>query len=619
MQLTHYVAAFAATLVVGVVLLALMARRRRYLHVVDFGALGKGRKHIVVLGGGFGGVYTAQALEKLLGENEDVQISLVNRENYFVFQPMLPEIVSGSIGLTDMVSPLSHLLPRTNVHVREVEKIDFTAKTVTLSPGFQPRHNVLQYDHLVFALGNVTDFRGLRGLPEHALPFKNLADALNLRNHIIKALGEAAIEKDERLRQQLLTFVVAGGGFSGVEVVAEINDFVRGAAPDYRGRIDEKEIRVILLHNMERILPEMDEKLAIFAQRKLAQRGVDIRFGTRLTAATGEAAILDTGERIETKTLVSTVPSSPHPLIQSIPTLPKSKNGKIEVDEHLQVKGTEDLWAVGDCAAIPLITGGMCPPTAQHASRQGQTTAENIVLALKNSRTRKTYAFKGLGMMGSLGHHSAVAQVFGLQISGFMAWLMWRGIYLMKLPGATRRARVLLAWILDYIMPPDSVQLKLSSSAGITQEHFEPGQDIFRQGDVGDRIYIILSGEADVVQDRDGKEVFCTRLHAGEFFGEMAVLNGSVRSSTVRCKSPMDALSLPKREFGLLTANLPELKTSFENVKHQRMERDEATDAAPPTMARLPSTPGIAAAAPVAAAPKPSVPPPVTKPEAKPN
>ena len=611
MQLTHYVAAFAATLVVGVVLLALMARRRRYLHVVD---VGKDRKHIVVLGGGFGGVYTAQALEKLLGENEDVQISLVNRENYFVFQPMLPEIVSGSIGLTDMVSPLAHLLPRTNVHVREVEKIDFTAKTVTLSPGFLPRHNVLQYDHLVFALGNVTDFRGLRGLPEHALPFKNLADALNLRNHLIKALGEAAVEKDERLRQQLLTFVVAGGGFSGVEVVAEINDFVRRSAPDYRGRIDEKEIRVILLHNMERILPEMDEKLAIFAQRKLAQRGVDIRFGTRLSAATGEAAILDGGERIETKTLVSTVPSSPHPLIQSIPTLPKSRNGKIEVDEHLQVKGTDDLWAVGDCAAIPLITGGMCPPTAQHATRQGQTAAENILLSLKNSRTRKTYAFKGLGMMGSLGHHSAVAQVMGLQISGFIAWLMWRGIYLMKLPGATRRARVLLAWVLDYIMPPDSVQLKLSSSAGITQEHFEPGQEIFRQGDVGDRIYIILSGEADVVQDREGKEVFCTRLHAGEFFGEMAVLNGSVRSSTVRCKSPMDALSLPKREFGLLTANLPELKSSFENVKHQRMERDEASEAAPATMARLPSTPGIAAAAPV-----PSAPPPVTKPEAKPN
>lgn len=581
MQLIPYLLGALLVSVVGILALAIVARRRRYQHVVD---VGKDRKHIVVLGGGFGGVYTAQALERLLGDRDDVEISLVNRENYFVFQPMLAEIVSGNIGLTDMVSPLSHLLPRTNIHVREVEKIDFEKKTVTLSTGFLPRHNVLAYDHLVFALGNVTDFRGLRGLPEHALPFKNLADALNLRNHLIKAMGEAAVEKDDRLRRQLLTFVVAGGGFSGVEVVAEINDFVRKTAPDYRGRIDEKEIRVILLHNQDRILPEMGEKLAIFAQRKLANRGVDIRFGTKLTAATSEGAILDDGERIETKTLVSTVPSSPHPLIQSITTLPKSKQGKIEVTDQLQVKETDDLWAVGDCAAVPLVTGGNCPPTAQHASRQGEACAQNIVNALDSKRQRRTYTFKGMGMMGSLGHHSAVAEVFGLQISGFVAWLMWRAIYLMKLPGAARRTRVLLAWILDYVMPPDSVQLKLSSSAGITQEHFEPGQDVFREGDVGDRIYIILSGEADVVQTREGKEVHCTRLSAGEFFGEMAILNGSVRSSTVRCKTAMDALSLPKREFGLLTANLPELKSSFENVKQKRMERDEATDAAPATI-----------------------------------
>jgi NADH dehydrogenase len=575
MMVLPYVGALFVAFVLFVILLALVSRRRRYAHV---GSGAKGHKHVVILGGGFGGVYTAKALESLIGGRDDIEVSLVNRENYFVFQPMLPEIISGQIGLTDMVSPLAHLLPRTNIHVREVEKIDFEKKTVTLSPGFLPRHNVLEYDHLVFALGNVTDFRGLRGLPEHALPFKNLADALNLRNHAIKAIGEAAVEKDERLRKQLLTFVVAGGGFSGVEVVAELNDFVREIAKSYRS-IDPKEISIVLLHNQDRILPEMDKSLAVFAQKKLAKNGVEIRFNTKLMAATSEAAILDGGSQIDTRTLVSTVPSSPHPLIQSITTLPKSKNGKIEVDDEMQVKGTKDVWAVGDCASVPLVTGGFCPPTAQHALRQGAVIAHNVLASLGHGQ-RKKYGFKGLGMMGSLGHHSAVAQVFGLHISGFLAWVMWRGIYLMKLPGAARRMRVLLAWIVDYILPPDSVQLKLSSSAGITQEHFEPGQDVFRQGDVGDRIYIILSGEADVVQNREGKEVFCTRLKAGEFFGEMAILNGSVRSSTVRCKKPMDALSLPKREFGLLTANLPELKTSFEHVKQQRMERDESGEEA---------------------------------------
>src|SRR6476661_7530873 len=196
------------------------------------------RKRVVILGGGFAGIYTAQYLEKVLGRRDDFEIVLINRENYFVFQPMLPEVISGSIGLLDTVSPIRRLLPRTNLHVRDVESIDLANKKIATSPGFRPHAHIISYDYLVLALGNVTDFRGLRGLPEHALPFKNLADALNLRNHLIKAVGEAAVEKDVNLRQQLLTFVVAGGGFSGVEVVAEINDFVRTLALDYKGRLD---------------------------------------------------------------------------------------------------------------------------------------------------------------------------------------------------------------------------------------------------------------------------------------------------------------------------------------------------------------------------------------------
>src|SRR5438093_9359283 len=197
---------------------------------------GDGRKRIVILGGGFAGVYTAQSLEKALGRRDDFQITIINKVNYFVFQPMLPEVISGSIGMLDTVSPIRRLLPRTQLHVRDVESIDLRGKTVTTSPGFKPHPHVIPYDHLVIALGNVTDFRGLRGLPEHALPFKNLADALRLRSRVIRALEEAAIEDDDpMLRRQLLTFVVAGGGFSGVEVAAELNDVVRGVAKSHRG------------------------------------------------------------------------------------------------------------------------------------------------------------------------------------------------------------------------------------------------------------------------------------------------------------------------------------------------------------------------------------------------
>jgi NADH dehydrogenase len=526
------------------------------------------RKRIVILGGGFAGVYTAKALEKSLGRSAEFEIALVARENYFVFQPMLPEVISGTIGLTDTVSPLRRLLPRTEIHVREIESIDVERKIVTTAPGFRPHTHAISYDHLVIALGNVTDFRGLRGLPEHALPFKNLADALFLRSRVIRSLEEAAIEADDPLlRRQLLTFVVAGGGFSGVEVAAELNDFVRRVARNYRG-IDPQEIRVVLVHSQARILPEVSEKLARFAQKILTRRGVEIRLGTRLEAATGEEAILAGGERIPTRTLVCTVPSSPHPLVEALP-LPKSKNGRLIADRHLRVEGSDDVWALGDCAQVPAPDGTIAPPTAQHAIRQAATAAHNIVAAIRGG-TARTFDFRGLGKMGSLGHRSAVAEVFGINVSGFLAWWLWRTIYLMKLPGWGRRLKVATSWTLDLLLPPELVELKLAGSMGVTQEHFEPGQEVFAQGDLGDRMYIVLSGSAEVVR-RDGhREVRLAEVGAGEYFGEMALVNQTTRGATVRCLEPMNALALPKREFGALAAHVPALRQSVDEVMQRR-------------------------------------------------
>jgi NADH dehydrogenase len=532
---------------------------------------GKQRTQIVILGGGFGGVYTAQRLEQLLGNKDDYEITLINKENYLVFQPMLAEVIGGHVGVTDTVSPLRSLLPGTNIHVREIENVDLESKTVTLSPGFLPRAQTIKFDHLVFAVGNVTDFKGMRGLPEHALPFKTLADAVHLRNHLIHALEEAAIEhKDEKLRKQLLTFVIAGGGFSGVECAADLNDFVRASVRNYR-QLDPKEVRVCLLHAQNRILPEMDEKLALFAQDILRKRGVEILLDTRLEACTAEAALLKDKPRIETKTLISTIPSSPSPVIEAVksPLLPKSNRGKIICENTCQVKGSTNLWALGDCGDVPSVEGGNCPPTAQHAMRQGAVCADNIVAAIRGGEKR-AFLFKGLGKMGALGHHCAVAEVLGIKISGLMAWAMWRVIYLMKMPGWARRIKVATSWVLGEVLEPDLVQLKLGSKAGISQEHFEPGQAVFEQGDLGDRIYIILKGEADVVRNVDGNEVPVARLRAGEYFGEMALLSQTSRGATVRAVTPMDALSLPKREFGLLAGNLPDFKKSFDAVAERR-------------------------------------------------
>jgi NADH dehydrogenase len=541
----------------------------------DEAALARRKKRIVIVGGGFAGAYAARELERTLRRRDDVEILLFCRENYTVFQPMLAEVISGTIGLTDVVAPLRRMLKRTHVHVREVESIDLEAKTVSIAAGFKPHAHVEPYDHLVIAPGTVTDFRGLPGLPEHALPFKNLADALALRSQVIRALEEADVESDDpELRRQLLTFVVAGGGFSGVEVVAELNDFVRHVARLYR-RIDPKEIRVVLVHAQDRILPEMKPKLGLFAQKLLRKRGIELLLEHRLKAATGQSAVLlgpDGPVTIATKTLVSTIPASPHPLIDAL-ALPKTRNGRLDVEGALRVKGRDDVWALGDCASVPTKDGMPCPPTAQHATRQARLLAENVAAALAG-RPLGAFDFKGLGKMGSLGRRNAVAEIFGVSVSGFLAWFLWRTIYLAKMPGWGRRLKVATSWTLDLFLQPELVELRLGAGGGAIHEHFEPGQTVFSQGELGDRVYILLSGRAAVVRrpprGSDGAEQTLATLGPGEFFGEMALLESAPRNATVLCVEAMTVLSIPKREFGLLAANVPGLRASFEQVTARR-------------------------------------------------
>ncbi len=528
------------------------------------------KQRIVILGGGFGGVYTAMGLERRLRRRTDVEVVLVSKENYFVFQPMLAEVVSGSIGILDTVSPLRRLLPRTMLFIRDVEEINITQQTVSLSHGFRPKQTVLQYDHLVLALGSVTDFRGLPGLHEHAKPFKNLADAIELRNHLIHVLEEASIEIDPEQRQELLTFVIAGGGFSGVEVAAEMNDFLREVCRQYQ-TLQPENIRVILLHSGERILDrELTADLGEYAQQILRKRGVEIRLKTRLRTASQNAAILENGERIPSRTVVSTVPSSPHPLLESL-DLTKQR-GKVQVDPTLQALGHATIWAVGDCALVPCPgKDGFCPPTAQYAVRQAELLADNILAAI-DGRPRKTFQFTGLGKMGSLGHRSAVAQIFwGIKLSGILAWFFWRTVYWWKLPGVDRKLRVGLSWFIDLLLPADFVQLKLNEKNAIAQVHYEPGEMVFEQGDVGDCLYILVKGQVEVLLEQDGQQKCVAHLKEGEYFGEMALLQHQVRSAGVRCITPVELLVLRRGDFNSLVSSLSDLRSSMESVMEKRL------------------------------------------------
>lgn len=532
------------------------------------------KKRIIILGGGFGGVYTAMHLEKLFRKNEEYEIVLVNRENYFVYQPMLAEVVGGTVGVYDTVSGLRRLLSHTTLYMRDIEAVDIEKKTVTLSPQFTHKHLVLSYEHLVISLGNVTDFRGVAGLHEHAMPFKNLSDALRIRNHLIDVIEEAAITEDPKLRKMLLTFVVGGGGFSGTEVVAEINDFSQRLGKQYKN-IKREEIQVILVHSKDRLMDkELPESLSRYAGKILEKKGVDIRFGRRLSSATPQAAILDDGTKIPSKTIISTVPSSPNPVVEAIPV--SQERGKIKTDAKLQVENQSNIWALGDCAMIPQIdSGGFCPPTAQFAIREAKVLAKNIHAAVTGGQ-KTDFRFKSLGMLGALGHHNAVAELFGcIKLSGIIAWIMWRAIYWTKLPGFDRKLKVLFSWLLDMIIPIESVQLKLSPSQGISQLHFESGEVIFHEGDIGDFLYIIVNGKVEVYHESNGKETPITKLGKGEFFGEMSLLNEKQRTATVRCTEPCDLLAIRKSDFGVLLANFTQLREQVKTTEERRRAENE--------------------------------------------
>jgi len=529
------------------------------------------KKRILVLGGGFGGVYAARELERILRPSE-ASISLINQENYWVYQPLLPEVISGLIGLTDVVSPIRQLCPRTELVMREVEKINLEQKFVTVSPGFRARQLEIPFDYLVIALGSISNFCGTPGMVEHVRSFRTVADAISLRNHLIHVLEEAEIEPDRDQRRKLLTFVVAGGGFSGVEVVAELSDFINKAKGNFP-RLRAEEARFVLVHAGDRILPEMSEKIALFAQKLLAKRGIEIRLKDRLVGATSEKAQFKSGIEVPSKTIVSSVPSSIPPALHVLPCA--KENSRLKVNANLELAGYEGVvWALGDCASIKTLSGKPTPPTAQHATREATTVARNIAAAIRN-QPASPFTFEGLGKLGSLGHYSAVAEILGVRISGFPAWLLWRAIYLVKVPSLRQRARIALDWFFVLLFPPDFVQMRLIKERGIARQHFEPGEVVFLQGDLGDNVYVIESGECDVLRDADGKQTHIATLGPGDFFGEMALINDVSRNATIRARTTMNVLLVSKSDFDTLKCCVPAFGDAFRKLAKDRSEANQ--------------------------------------------
>jgi NADH:quinone reductase (non-electrogenic) len=413
---------------------------------------------IVILGGGFAGVYTARALERKFLRDEEVEITLVSEENFMLFTPMLSEVPASSIEAKHIISPLRAFFRKVKFQNKEVYSIDLESRTVLASHCSACEVSKLRFDHLVLALGSKTNFHGIPGVAEHAFPMKTLSDAMTLRNHIIDVFEHADLQENPRAREAMLTFVVVGGGFAGVETVAELKDFAFATQSFYRN-VGPREVKVLLVHSGSRILPEIDERLAAYALTKLRQRGVEVRLNTRLTRAAPSWVELGNKERIPTKSLIWAAGVQPSRLLATLP-LAKTKNGTILVDEHLEVPGFPGIWAAGDCASVPdARTGRPCPPTAQHAIREGEVVSHNIAASVRGG-TKRPFSYKALGVLASLGRQSAVAQIWRFKFSGFFAWWLWRTIYLFKLPGLERKVRVAVDWTLDLFFRRDIVLLK---------------------------------------------------------------------------------------------------------------------------------------------------------------
>jgi NADH:quinone reductase (non-electrogenic) len=397
--------------------------------------------NVVIAGGGFGGAAAAHELERVMPK-QSARLTLVNETNFALYTPFLPEAAAGTLEPRHVVTPLREILKRTYLRLGAIVGHDPEAKTVTLRAKYGQTEQ-LPYDQLLLALGSVSRVLPIPGLAEHAVGFKSLADAIYLRNHVIETLEEANANDDPRRREELLTYVFVGGGYAGLEALAELQDFAADAMDSYpRARLHG--MRWVLVEAADRVLPEIDRELADYALRELRGRGIDIRLHTTLEEVTADSARLSSGEVLPTQTVVWTAGVKAQPILAEL-DLPLDDRGRVPVDKHLRVQGMDSVWAIGDCAAVPDPSGGTSPPTAQTAVRQGPVAARNIAAELGIGSPRP-YEYRSEAAFVNLGRYKAVGRIGDRTFRGFPAWWMARTYHMSQIPGTARKVRAVLDW-----------------------------------------------------------------------------------------------------------------------------------------------------------------------------
>jgi NADH:ubiquinone reductase (H+-translocating) len=396
--------------------------------------------NVLIAGGGFAGAHAARELERLM-PRQSVRLVLVNDVNFLLYTPFLPEAAAGMLEPRHVVTPLRDILRRTYLRLGAVTAHDPAARTVEIT-SHDGETEEIGYDQLIVALGSVSRLLPVPGL-ERAIGFKSLADAIWLRNHVIETLEAANASEDPQRRRELLTYMFVGGGYAGLEALAELQDFAVDAIERYpRARLQG--MNWILVEAMDRVLPETDADLAEYAAQQLRGRGIDIRLGTRVDEVNEDTVLLSTGETIPARTVVWTTGVAPHPSLREL-SLPLDEKGRVPVDAMMRVRGSDSVWAIGDCAAVPDPTGGICPMTAQHAIRQGKTAGRNVAAALGVGEPR-SFSYRNKGSFVNLGRYKAVAKTGRLKFRGFPAWWMARTYHVSQIPGAARKLRAVVDW-----------------------------------------------------------------------------------------------------------------------------------------------------------------------------
>jgi len=412
-----------------------------------------GKTRAVIVGGGFGGVYTALHLEKIAGPN--VEVTLISRDNYFLMTPLLFEAGSGILEPRHVVNPIRPLLRRAQFVEAEVTSIDIENKNVSVKVANSPEAQTHRFDHLVLALGGITNISLVPG-SEHALTFKTLGDAIFLRNQVIRLFEWADVEKDPRRKQAELTFVVVGAGLVGLELMAELNSFALNVADLYKN-VDPKMLHFELIEAGPQIAPEFDEKLANYSAEVLKKRGVSIRTNTPVRAIHADHIDLPDGTTIEAQTIVIVTGVAPSPLLKSL-NIAKDRKGRAQTEPTMRVQGTTNIWALGYCASIPDPNGKPYPLLAQHALREAKQLAKNIDATIRGGQPQP-FVYNSKGTLAALGHYKGAGKVYSICIYGFIAWWVWRTYYLTRMPRWSRRLRIVIDWTVALFFKNDVVQL----------------------------------------------------------------------------------------------------------------------------------------------------------------